>query len=611
MQAGVYYASLGGIADKCIKQITVSNYVATDPEYATCNPFVCPPDPYAAQQTWWLPGNTYNGVNKVRIDFKTGSAVLNDPSAGFLGQGGAGYGEASLAVTHPVTGELIFVTDGNIAFRGSDGIEATGDLVGGNRSAGEPVAVIPDPNGILGRNFIIFGNGSGIDGGKAGPLNMAKYDVKTNVVSGLTTLLSGAAIYEALEVIPHTNGEDYWILVNTADKKVKSFLYTKAGGFNATPVSSINVANLSSVDPLLISPGSFISWDPRNPNTLLIGRHDRIGLSTFDPSTGAIGAFSVKITTPNTGNPVHTPETYYGMTGYSAALSANGKFIYYSLGARHQLYQYNIATGKSYIVGQGASVNTQGIKLAPDGRVYFTNNDGQARKRLYYFDTPEVAATADNAVTSPLFAYGAVTINLPNNVYWGCATCQAGTAAPALTNTNISPAPATVGALIAQLSASNMPAGTAFTIHTDATATDTNKLADNTAIVPGTTYYVAFYDGLSVCYSPTTAVSVAAACFNDPATGGSNHDTKVGITLLKRAGSQNADNWPMVRKSGHIALESNTQGFVVTRMTTEQLTAIKDAKNAVEGMMSYDTDAQCLKIYDGTDWKCFSTPSCP
>jgi hypothetical protein len=104
---------------------------------------------------------------------------------------------------------------------------------------------------------------------------------------------------------------------------------------------------------------------------------------------------------------------------------------------------------------------------------------------------------------------------------------------------------------------------------------------------------------------------IPCACYNDPKTGGFNNDTKVGITLLKRAGAQNADNWPMVRKSGHIALESNTQGFVVTRMTTAQLTAIKTANNAVEGMMSYDTDAKCLKIYDGTDWKCFNTPSCP
>lgn len=132
----------------------------------------------------------------------------------------------------------------------------------------------------------------------------------------------------------------------------------------------------------------------------------------------------------------------------------------------------------------------------------------------------------------------------------------------------------------------------------------------------GTTYYYvvvsdSYCEGKATSAIVSVLITVAAACFNDPATGGTNHDTKMGITLLKRAGAENADNWPMVRKSGHIALESNTQGFVVTRMTTAQLTAIKDANNAVEGMMSYDTDAKCLKIYDGTDWKCFSTPSCP
>ncbi|WP_152909157.1 hypothetical protein [Chryseobacterium sp. Hurlbut01] len=144
------------------------------------------------------------------------------------------------------------------------------------------------------------------------------------------------------------------------------------------------------------------------------------------------------------------------------------------------------------------------------------------------------------------------------------------------------------------------------------------KVTNPTAVTASGRYYVFFYDTVNLCYNTdlsTSYVDVSilppCACTNNPATGGSNHDTKMGITLLKRAGAENADNWPMVRKSGHIALESNTQGFVVTRMTTAQLTAIKDANNAVEGMMSYDTDAKCLKIYDGTDWKCFSTPSCP
>ena len=98
------------------------------------------------------------------------------------------------------------------------------------------------------------------------------------------------------------------------------------------------------------------------------------------------------------------------------------------------------------------------------------------------------------------------------------------------------------------------------------------------------------------------------ACYNPANTTGTGPDTKVGITLLKRAGADNASNWPMVRKSGHIALESNTKGFVVTRMTTSQITAIA---NPQEGMMVFDTNLNCMKIYDGAIWSCFNTPACP
>lgn len=103
---------------------------------------------------------------------------------------------------------------------------------------------------------------------------------------------------------------------------------------------------------------------------------------------------------------------------------------------------------------------------------------------------------------------------------------------------------------------------------------------------------------------------IQTTCFDDPKTGNTNTGTKVGITLLKRAGDapQQGDNWPKVRMSGHIALESNTQGFVLTRMTTTEINAIS---NPQEGMMTYDTVAKCLKIYSDGSWKCFNTPACP
>ena len=101
---------------------------------------------------------------------------------------------------------------------------------------------------------------------------------------------------------------------------------------------------------------------------------------------------------------------------------------------------------------------------------------------------------------------------------------------------------------------------------------------------------------------------VFVPCYNPATNTGQTRETRVGITLLKRAGADNG-NWPMSRRSGHIALESNSKGFVVTRVaTTAALSAITTPQ---EGMMVYDGEAKCLKIYTDGAWKCFNVPSCP
>ena len=292
------------------------------------------------------------------------------------------------------------------------------------------------------------------------------------------------------------------------------------------------------------------------------------------------------------------------MTGYSAALSPNGRYIYYAPSLSGTIRYHDTKTGNDYSIGTIGSQGA-GLKVAKDGRLYIVGYDSG----LYYFTTPDAPPTNNPTALLPVFYTGGrgVSLQLPNNVYWGCITCQSGTAAPVLASTNITSNPATVGDLIALLSASNKPAGTVITIHSGTPATDANKLANSTAIVAGTTYYAAFYDGLAICYSPTIEINPFPVCYNDPIIeNGFKNETNTGITLLKRSGE-----WPMVRNSGGIALESNSLGFVPTRMTTVQLETIKSTGNAIEGMMSYDIDAKCMKIYDGTSWKCFNTPSCP
>lgn len=89
-------------------------------------------------------------------------------------------------------------------------------------------------------------------------------------------------------------------------------------------------------------------------------------------------------------------------------------------------------------------------------------------------------------------------------------------------------------------------------------------------------------------------------------------NTMVGITTLQRADyldldDVSANDWPMVRKSAHLALEANGKGFVITRMTSAQIDAIVDPQ---EGMLIFDTSLKCLKIHNGTTFKCFDFHSC-
>lgn len=95
---------------------------------------------------------------------------------------------------------------------------------------------------------------------------------------------------------------------------------------------------------------------------------------------------------------------------------------------------------------------------------------------------------------------------------------------------------------------------------------------------------------------------------------GNTYPAKHGITALGRAGADNG-NWPMVRQSAWTVLESKEKGFVVNRVATTA--ALVNITNPVAGMMVYDEQADCLKIYSlksgdpAMAWHCFLTPACP
>ncbi|MDN4014238.1 Ig-like domain-containing protein [Chryseobacterium gambrini] len=91
-------------------------------------------------------------------------------------------------------------------------------------------------------------------------------------------------------------------------------------------------------------------------------------------------------------------------------------------------------------------------------------------------------------------------------------------------------------------------------------------------------------------------------CIKPGASGIPDGYSKVGITTLKTR-NKNWPEGPTINEggvpNGFIALESNTKGLVITKTTSTA-----NIINPQKGMIAYDITDQCIKLYNGTTWKC-------
>ena len=138
------------------------------------------------------------------------------------------------------------------------------------------------------------------------------------------------------------------------------------------------------------------------------------------------------------------------------------------------------------------------------------------------------------------------------------------------------------------------------------------------SLAPGASTSVEYYYLLDDIPSPI----IQTTCYK-PGVTGIGLDTKMGITALGRAGTDNG-NWPMVRKGAWMALEAQSKGFVINRVkfnATNQPVADDGTTliitSPIEGMMVFDITNNCLKIYTTPDdgatfsWQCINTQTCP
>lgn len=113
------------------------------------------------------------------------------------------------------------------------------------------------------------------------------------------------------------------------------------------------------------------------------------------------------------------------------------------------------------------------------------------------------------------------------------------------------------------------------------------------------TYYVivTFPGGCTIRSNELT--SEICPCPKPGATGTPDSYTDIGISTRD---IRSTSNWPKDIPNGFITMESNNKGFVITRMESPETTI--PASDATAGMLVYDTRQNCLKLFNGTSWKC-------
>lgn len=125
-----------------------------------------------------------------------------------------------------------------------------------------------------------------------------------------------------------------------------------------------------------------------------------------------------------------------------------------------------------------------------------------------------------------------------------------------------------------------------------------------TAVGPGT-YYGFFTVASGKCRIVGSVITVAyydaagayannCTCTKDGSTTTGGAPTKFGITTLNKLAR-----WPEAVPNGFIALESKDKGFVITRVANSGV--ITEPK---KGMLIYDIADQCVKLYNGSFWRC-------
>ncbi|CAN5423527.1 hypothetical protein BH09BAC1_BH09BAC1_23410 [soil metagenome] len=313
------------------------------------------------ENTFWFFGNSTSGV-------------FFDPAAGFAPTannvqftpfGGEGCG----VVTDPVTGQLLFYSDGERVLNRNNVPMPNGTTLGGCASSAQAVAMAPVP-GFCDR-YYIFSNTSG-SGCPTTELRWSIVNMSLNgglgdvEIATKNTLIRSDA-YEGMIIMQRPGFKEYW-LIGKMTNNTTFFVYNISAG-------GIVLAN------------QFVGYAAFNYNlnySAVAGK-----MAVCHPS-GPVYTYDFNSNTGTLSNPVNVGSV---ANNYDAEFSPDGTKLYYSSWASTTLKQYDFTNGVTTTLYSSGSYGG-GLRTGPDGKIYHISNNGGTA--LGVIDLPNAAGAACN-----------------------------------------------------------------------------------------------------------------------------------------------------------------------------------------------------------------------
>ncbi len=306
------------------------------------------------------------------------------------------FGNAGAAVaTDPVSGDVLFYTDGSTVYDATHQVMANGTALTSNNNGNQNVAVANVPNDSA--KYYIFTNTASFT--TAGTIFYTVVDMALpgnavfpnpflgqvdNANKNIPTSLTSSG--EAMIVINKANFQGFWLISKRSGNNDIYDVLDITNGIGAVALAgSYNIGQ-----PIVAGNFSYhetsgsLAVSPQNENR-------NIQILNFDNATGVL-TFNSEVLNSGYNN-------LSGEAVYDTEWSPNGNFLYFSRhgggGFTGDLFQADLlnpgVTHPSLLAAPLA--NSYGLQMGPDGRIYHLYQSG-ATIAVGRIDTPDSTATA-------------------------------------------------------------------------------------------------------------------------------------------------------------------------------------------------------------------------